>query len=111
MMKKKILFYKDKRIYLRLDCFIDENHMYFQKSYLNRKLFNYEVNFHYLLNRYEITHKVDDVMDEYYIEKDNLLLLFPILFQEYCDNSNVKNIKILLRFYYDLKKKRNYEIV
>ena len=85
--------------------------MYFQKSYLNRKLFNFDVNFHYLLGKYNITHKVDEIMDKYYIERDNLLLFFPILFQEYCDNDNKKNIKILLQFYNDLKKKRNYELV
>ena len=64
--------------------------MYFQKSYLNRKLFNYNVNFHYILNRYKIAHEKDDIMDEYYIEKEALILYYPILCQEYCDNSNGK---------------------
>ena len=50
-------------------------------------------------------------MDQYYIERDNLLMMFPIFVQEYCDNSNRKNIKFLLRFYNDLKKRMDYEIV
>ena len=52
--------------------------MYFQKSYLNRKLFNFDVNFHYILNKYNITHKINKIMDKYYIERINLELIFPI---------------------------------
>ena len=112
MIKKKIVFYNDRGIYLKLTVFIDENSdMYFQKSYLNRKIFNYDVNLHYLMNRYKIAYDKNNTMNEYYIEKEALLLYFPILCQEYCDNGNRNNIKLLFRFYSDLKKKRNYEIV
>ena len=104
MMKKKYYF-------IKINKFIDENHMYFQKSYLNRKLFTFDVNFYYIMNKYIIAHKVHKIMDEYYIERENILLYFPILFQEYCDNGNSNNINILLQFYSDLKKKRNYELV
>ena len=116
MEKRKLCFYRDDVNDLNVDCFIVNNDMYFDINHLNRILFDLQVHFHYMYNKYHITYKNNNKYIKYdlkkrYISKENLLVLFPIFVEEYIffEGYNDK-LKDLMSFYSHLKNRRNYDL-
>ena len=117
MEKRKLCFYRDDVNYLNVDYFIFNNEMYFDINHLNRILFDFQCNFHYIYNKYYIAYKNNNKYIKYdlkkrYILKENLVMLFPIFVEEYIffEGYNHK-LKDLMSFYNSLKYRRNYDII
>ena len=78
--------------------------MFFDINYLNRVLFDFNVSFYYIYNKYQITIKnnkcINYNLNKHNISKENLLILFPILIEEYVYfEDNPDRIKDLMCFY------------